>query len=67
MKNPEQAGYMARLLDSGVSVNQDAQTPDPAETYQSAGSGDELNQSSGGLGNYSGQMTVQQPGDATVQ
>lgn len=59
--NAEQLNEMVRLMDSGVSVNQDENTPDPSATYGAADQGDSLNQPTTGIGNYEGQMSVQPP------
>lgn len=56
-KDPYKAGQIARLLASGVSTSTDAQTPEGNPFAQAAGQ-TQLDQTTGGLGNYDNQMTM---------
>jgi hypothetical protein len=59
LKDPTKMTQVMRLLDAGVSINADEQTPDPSLTMdESAGSGEELNQDTLAPGNYAGQITT---------
>jgi hypothetical protein len=57
-KDPSKMAIIGRLLDSGVSMQSDRETPEPDQWYGPAqGSSAELNQPTTGLGVYSGQET----------
>jgi hypothetical protein len=58
-KDPSKMAIIGRLLDSGVSMNSDRNTPEPDTWYgPSSGANAELNQPTTGLGMYSGQETA---------
>lgn len=57
LDDPDKMQEVMRLLDAGVSIDSDENTPDPASTFGEADRGDELNQDTLTMHNYQGQDT----------
>lgn len=59
LRDPKAMDQVVRMLDAGVSVDQDEKTPDPSTYFGDQDRGeDELNQGTGAPGQYTGQMTM---------
>jgi hypothetical protein len=66
-KDPVRMGQITRLLDSGVTNDQDADANGPgADPFNMATPDPTMNQPTGYLGVYPGQMTMAQPGQPSV-
>lgn len=58
LKNPAKMGQVVRLLDAGVGIAQDEESPNPTDLYGQSSPGDPLDQDAGGLGQYPNQITL---------